>query len=139
MEQKDYFLRYIEQLGKVMAVLMGLRDKGEAGKMLEVINEAYMNLLKVDSEYLKSLSEEVLLKVMIDKKELVSEQLEVAAELLLEEANIHYENNNLKECKGMYKKSLILFNHLHEMDRTFSFERIDKMERIKLLLKGLNR
>ena len=137
MEQKDYFLRYIEQLGKVMAVLMGLRDKGEAGKMLEVINEAYIDLLKFDSEYLKALSENELLEILIDKKDLVREQLEVAAELLLEEANIHYGKNNIKECKSMYKKSLILFIYIHDMDRTFSFERIDKMERIKSILKDL--
>ena len=134
MEQKDYLLRYIEQLGKVLAALFDFKRREEYSEGLDLINETYVEMLKLDSCDLNSIPEKEIIPRLTDKHLLNHEQLEVAAELLKEEGEIYKLKKEYPRAKHRLKRALLLYDYLEKNDKTFSQERIEKVEKIKRLI-----
>ncbi len=134
MEQKDYLLRYIEQLGKVLAALFDFKRREEYSEGLDLINETYVEMLKVDSCDLNSIPEKELISRLTEKHLLNTSQLEAAAELLKEEGEIYKLKNEYPRAKHRLKRALLLYNYLESNDKTFSQERIEKVGKIKRMI-----
>ncbi len=134
MEQKDYLLRYISQLGKVLAALFDFKKREEYSKGLELINETYVEMLKLESCDLNSIPEKEIITRLTDKHLLNQEQLEVTAELLKEEGEFYKLKKEYPRAKHRLKRALLLYNYLETNDKTFSQERIEKVEKIKQMI-----
>ena len=123
-------MRYIEQLGKVLAYLLGFREKGDSKGGLEVIDEALKEMTAMDSAGINAIPEDRLVKELCTERKLLPEQLKFIAELLFREGEFHEMGKHPAEALKRYRKSLLLLQHIDKVERTYSLER---MQRIGLL------
>jgi hypothetical protein len=130
MEQKDYLMRYIEQLGKVLAYLLGFREKGDSKGGLEVIDEALKDMTRMDSAEINAIPEERLVKELCTERKLLPQQVKVIAELLFREGEFLETGKDPEQVLKRYRKSLLLLQYMDEVEKTYSLERI---QRIRLL------
>jgi len=127
MEQKDYLMRYFEQMGIVLAALLGFRKKGDGSGGLEVINEALKEFTNMDSQEINSIPEDHLLDELTSKRNLLPDQIKFIAEMLFQEGEFYGIEN--KPGKGLqsYRKAYLLLRHVDANEQTWSQERTDKM------------
>ena len=94
--QRDYILRLFEQMGQVIAVVIGLKKDGEPSQALQVMSESMQGLVGFNLEDAEKLSAEDLVQmVRISRSghsspgEMVAGQLGVVARILEETAEIY--------------------------------------------------
>jgi len=128
MIQEDYIMRMIEQFVKVLAQIIGLKQKGEFLEAMETVDEAYNSLLRLDrNELLRIPAKELIEKFNHD-------QLSVFADLLFEEGDIKLLQDNENEASDRLKKALEIYEYLNEQQKIYSFDRENKIERIKKII-----
>jgi hypothetical protein len=129
MHQRDYFLKLAQQFAKMLAKIMGLKEQGDILKANEVIEEAYKDLFQLDrNSIVQGDIEQLILKLQNEKK-LSSEQLEILAKLIYEDAELNKESKN-----DLYAKSLYILLYLNLHQKMYSFEREDLIKKINALL-----
>ncbi len=128
MEQKDYLMRYIEQLGKVLAYLLGFREKGDSKGGMEVIDEALKDMVRMDSAEINTIPEKQLVEELCLTRKLLLEQIKFIAELLFREGEFMAMENRRAEAIKRYRKSSLLLRYIDEQEKTYSLERIQRME-----------
>lgn len=131
MPKEDYLLKYLEKLSRVIAAMMGFRDKGFPDDAIRLADETYKELLNFNAEELAIMPVEEFMEI-IRKIGYSSTYLDALAQLAHETADSYkeYEKNELAQC--FYLKSLKLYYLLNEKDKTFSFER-------ELIISGLEK
>ena len=134
MIQKDYIQRMIEQISKVLALLMGMDVPEEK---IKIINEAYEHWLKTNPDYLRKLSPENIVDVLVRGKGYTVEQMEFLAELMAEEGKAEAEKGNTVIAADLWRKCLVLFDYVNEVQQLFSFERMGRIGDIKSRLEKL--
>ena len=126
--QQDYVMRLLEQFSKVLAKIIGLKEKGNNNKAIEIINEAYASLLKTDTLQInKSVTKELIEKFN-------DEQLNIIGDLLFEEGEICLIEGRINDGQLKLKKALELYKYLDEKQRTFSLDRENKIQKIKIFI-----
>lgn len=121
-------MRLLEQFSKVLAKIIGLKEKRNNNKAIEIINEAYASLLKTDNlEINKSVTRELIEKFN-------DEQLNIIGDLLFEEGEICLIEGRISDGQLKLKKALELYQYLDEKQRTFSLDRENKIQKIKIFL-----
>ena len=126
--QQDYLMRLLEQFSKVLAKIIGLKERGNNNKAIEIINETYASLLKTDNlEINKSVTRELIEKFN-------DEQLNIIDDLLFEEGEICLIEGRISDGQLKLKKALELYQYLDEKQRTFSLDRENKIQKIKIFL-----
>jgi hypothetical protein len=131
MFQKDYILRMIEMLGELIRALLGLITRGEydiAGKKL---NEAYLAFLRKDASFFQNIPSDKLTTTLLTDHNYTQGHLEILAGLFYAEAMLREAQGDPSGSLEFYEKSLILFMFTEEAFRTYSADRIDKMEQIR--------
>jgi hypothetical protein len=128
MEQKDYLMRYIEQLGKVLAYLLGFREKGDVRGGMEVIDEALKDMTRMDSAGINAIPEDRLVEELCAERKLLPEQIKFIAELLFHEGEFLEMESDQTEARKRYRKSLLLLKHINQTEKTYSFERMQRMQ-----------
>lgn len=136
MYQKDYILRMIEMLGDLLRAIFRMINKGRIDQAEESIREAYITMLRKDSAFFQQIPAERLTSTLLEDHNYTSAHLEILAELLYAEAELLNAKNESTECHPFYVKSLLLFEFVDDAYRTFSQERLDKMEYIRKRLSG---
>ncbi|MGK0366268.1 MAG: hypothetical protein ACI85O_003341 [Saprospiraceae bacterium] len=134
MIQKDYIQRMIEQISKVLGLLMGMDVPEEK---IKIINEAYAHWLKTNPDYLRKLSPDDIVEVLVRGKGFTVEQMEFLAELMAEEGKAEAENGNTVIAADLWKKTLVLFDYVNDTQQLFSFERMGKIDDIKSRLEEI--
>jgi hypothetical protein len=137
MYQKDYILRLIEEMTKFLAVVFGLMKKGDYQKAAEQLENTYYTLLKEDATFFRQIPEEDLTNELLDKHNYTNGHIEILAELFNAEAELCLAQKDLTSCLTSSRKSLLLFRFIDEEYKTYSQERIDKMESIEERIKTL--
>jgi hypothetical protein len=138
MYQKDYILRMIEMIGDLIAGILGLIRKGDFNKASEEIGKIYHDVLREDSSFFMKIPEENLTHKLLREHNYTNGHLEILAELFNIEAELEFARGNKKESLILFSKSLILFEFIDNEQKTFSFERIKKMELIRERIKELH-
>ncbi len=131
MYQKDYILRMIEMLGELIRAILGLIVKGNFQEAEEKLNEAYLTFLRKDASFFHLIPLEKLTTSLLTEHNYTHGHLEILAELFNAEARLQDARGNLPESLSMYEKSLALFSFADENIRTYSEDRIEKIEKIK--------
>jgi hypothetical protein len=131
MYQKDYILRMIEMLGELIRAIFGLITKGDYGEAEQKLSEAYLTFLRKDASFFHRIPTDKLTTILLEDHNYTQGHLEILAELFHAEASLQDVRGNLTESLEFYEKSLKLFMFTDENFRTYSADRIEKMERIR--------
>lgn len=122
MPKEDYLLKYLEKLSRVIAAMLGFRDKGFPEDSLRLADETYKELLNFDVEELAIMPIEKFVEV-VRKFGYSPTYLDALAQISHETANSFQVQVNPEFAESFYRKSLQLYYLLNEKDKTFSFER----------------
>jgi len=131
MYQKDYILRMIEMLGDLIAGILGLIRKGDFIRASDEIGKLYHDMLREDSAFFMKIPEEELTNKLLKEHNYTSGHLEILAELFNAEAELEFARSKREESLILFRKSLVLFEFIDNEQKTYSLERIKKMENIK--------
>ena len=132
MPKEDYLLKYLEKLSRVIAAMLGLRDKGFPEDALRLADETYKEMLGFDVEELAIMPVEKFVE-LVCKHGYTSSHLEIMARLAHETANAMNTRTDNENSTGFYEKTLQLYYLLNEKDKTFSFEREMIIDELKQL------
>ena len=130
MYQKDYILRMIEMLGQLIAGILGLIKKGNFEQAEDKLENLYYTMLKEDSAFFRDIPIDELTDRLLHGHNYTNGHLEVLAELFNTEAELCLAQGNMAGSLCYSRKSLKLFEFIDKEYKTYSQERIDKMNAI---------
>jgi hypothetical protein len=137
MLQKDYILRMIEMLGDMLAAIFGLIKKGDYTRAGENLSQIYYDMLKQDAAFFRKLPESDLTDKLLNEHNYTNGHLEILAELFNAEAGLSLARGDKEPTLAYSRKALLLFEYIDKAYKTYSQDRIDKIntlrERLKLL------
>ena len=122
MPKEDYLLKYLEKLSRVIAAMLGFRDKGFPEDGLQLADETYREMLDINLEELEIMPVEIFIE-RVRKENYNVTYLQALTQLTNETANTYSALENDKKALNFYSKCLQLYYLLNEKDKTFSFER----------------
>ena len=131
MYQKDYVLRMIAMLMKFIGEVLGLIRKGDLKKASEELEKGYNTFLKEDAVFFRNIPEKELTGRLLREHNYTSGHLEILAELFNTEAELELALGNIRESLVYSGKALLLFEFVDKEQKTYSQERLDKIETIK--------
>lgn len=131
MYQKDYILRMIEMIGKLIAGIIGRIKMGDFETAADQLGDIYYDVLKEDASYFRSLTEEELTLKILQNHNYTNGHLEILAELFNAEAELSVAQGRINEVLEYSMKSLIIFEFVDKQQKTYSLERINKIEAIR--------
>jgi hypothetical protein len=133
MEQKDYLLREVEKIGLVLrAILNGLFGAKEnlaiiINSYFDKTNEELFNELGFDLKYFLILDESANKDYIARFSGINPKNLEMLADIIYQ-----FGINELSDKKNTYwTKALQLYELCSKFDKTFSFDRENKIDKIK--------
>lgn len=121
----------IEMVGQLIAAILGKIKGGDYDKASELLGNLYYDVLREDAAYFRNLTEQDMTKKLLEEHNYTNGHLEILAELFNAEAELSMAKGDNKESIGYSQKSLILFEFIDTEMRTYSLERINKIESIK--------
>jgi len=131
---KDFLTRYFEQLGKVLAALLQMKQEQQWALAMEFVDESTKELLNLDLESLLKIPEEDYAELLVQAYAFNKEQLKAAGDLLFEAGDVKSQSEQPKEAGQYLIRAAQVYKHLQKVDNTFSWERMTKLERIEVLL-----
>jgi hypothetical protein len=113
MPKEDYLLKYLEKLSRVVAVMLGLREKGFPEDALRLADEIYNELLNIDLETLSAMSVEDFDRIA-RKANFNSTYLNALAGLTSETAYCYAAKDDIMKMRLFSEKALLLYLFLNE-------------------------
>lgn len=139
MYQKDYILRMIEMAARMIAALLGLIKKGELVRAGESLSNLYYDVLKEDAAFFRTIPENELTDTLLHKHNYTNGHLEILAWLFDAEAELEMAQGNRAGCREFSGKSLLLLEFIDREMKTYSEERMDKMQKIRERIENLKK
>jgi len=125
MEQRDFFMKQIEQLGqalsKILSDFLGLKSAGKVEQGIQTSYSQFKNNLDIDIEKLISLTKEEL-KKYTQERNLKQEHLEILSDYFKELGDSKMSINK-SEAKTILTKAIELLEIADEISETMSFAR----------------
>jgi len=134
MYQKDFILRMIEMLGDLVKGILGLIKNGKLQQASSALENAFTDFLKEDAAFFRNLPKEKLTEDLINEHNYSNGHLEILAGLFYTEAELKYAEGNYLSSYEAFDKSLLLYNFVENVTKTFSF---DSESRILLINKRI--
>ena len=131
MIQDDYVMRMIRQATMLMGKLLQFKNVGDTNTVLEIIEKAYDELLRIDPELIDNISPEGLLSMLQEKKDWQLVHYSLLANLLYEKALIDQSDGHANEALQKFKKALLLFTFVNEQDTVYDMSRTAKIEALE--------
>ncbi|MFZ0281856.1 MAG: hypothetical protein WAL29_09415 [Bacteroidales bacterium] len=128
MYQKDYILRMISMLMKFLGELSGLIKKGELKEAADMLEKSYNTYLREDAAFFQGIPAKDLAQKLLTEHNYTAGHLEILAELFYAESELRVAGNDKSGCIEFSEKSLILFEFVDNEYKTYSDERLRKME-----------
>jgi hypothetical protein len=138
MENNEKVLKLIDDISKVLALLIELKKHGRFREALENVNNTLLTYFNCDSNFIYSVSEDFFINALKEEKGLTSEELSSLADILLEKGDILYKQNNLKASRRVLRNTLKIYFFLNEEQDFFSFKNMNKMVLINEKLAKIN-
>lgn len=137
MEQRDYIMKEIEALGKMLGTmvkfLLGLKHGTSTAQGIEIVSQTLQSEVDLDLDMLLSIDPDNLIDYLLtNNKGFNEENLNKLAEILFTIA----EYMPVEDPKRFlyYKRSLVIYEYLDKVQKTFSLDRHLRLEQIKNLL-----
>ena len=122
MPKEDYLIKYLEKLSRVVAAMLGLREKGFPEDALRQADETYNELFAFDLEALAVMPVSEF-EELVRRLGYSSAYLDALAKLTVEAVRCFVIRGENLKVRIFSEKALLLYRLLNEKDKTFSFER----------------
>lgn len=116
--ERDYLMRQLKMLFDVIQKILGHRKKGEEGLAQEQINYFY-KCLKIDED-VRSKNIEELINLLVYRKKLTNEHLEMVAIVMKEQGEL---SEKADQKLDFYRKSYFILKKIERESTSFSMER----------------
>ncbi len=130
MSSKDFITRYFEQLGKVLAAILGFRENKEYELAEKAVDQQLHELFHLDNNQILALSTKEIIGLVVSNKSIAFDAERTLAELIYQ-LSLTYdakgETDKAMVCGG---KALAIFQLIDEQCGYFS---LDIQERIASL------
>ncbi len=128
MIKKDYIQRYIDELTKMIAAILQLKQNNEPELANIKIDEFANNFLNVNlNDLIKTNPNQIINGLLTDYKFELT-HFKILEELLYQKYLLTPSNLPLKKC------TLEVLNYLLEIDKDYSFERQNRVQELSKLL-----
>ena len=124
MIRKDYILRYFDELAKVLAVVLQLKNDLKPLEAESQVNDFASNHLGIDLDEITKTESSFLIDYLIQKKSFTMDHFKLLEDLLYHKYLLNTSNIELKKC------TLLIFNYLTEIDTDFSFNRMNRINEL---------
>lgn len=108
MYQRDYLMRQIEQVGRMLAHILGLAKGGRGDEALGMFDEAYKPLIGVGSRVVAVLDDAQLVDLLTSGSSPDLRRVQLAMELLKAEADLYAGAGQPGEAALRYRRALAL-------------------------------
>jgi len=132
--EKDFLMRYLNQLGIVLAKILGLKSKGKFAEANQVINDSMSAFgLKISKEYLR-IDDSIFITEITGSYRLNKDQIKILSELLFEKGDLERLSGEEDSARNYFSKTRILLDYLTGIEKVLSFEREDRIKWINSYL-----
>ncbi|CAA7601336.1 Hypothetical protein DEACI_2002 [Acididesulfobacillus acetoxydans] len=119
-EEKDYFMKIVQQFSTAIGRIMGLKAENKIEESQDVLNETLTNFTGLSREVLEVLPYEILIQKVSGSRRTNTEKCLMLAELLSQQADIYEFEGKMSKAKNLYLKSLnimisVTFDHNDEL------------------------
>jgi hypothetical protein len=128
----------IASLMKFLGEVLGLIKKGDLKKASDQLKEGYKIFLREDSSFFRNIEEEKLTQNLLQEHNYTNGHLEILAELFYAEAELDMAEGEKSDCLEFSRKALILFEFVDDEQKTYSAERLAKMEVLRNRIEELS-
>jgi tetratricopeptide (TPR) repeat protein len=117
MLNSDFILRIVEQFGRELAIIMGLRKRNKYEEALIYIDNLLLQMTGLTSSFINGMSEEMLIKTFSPLGQLNAHACLWTASLLKAEGEVYEDLGNANESYYRFHKALFLLLEviLHEL------------------------
>jgi hypothetical protein len=133
MQQEDYIKRQIDQLGKVLGLLlanlMGLKNQGNPSDSIEISNKILKSELSIDIDGIMVIPNDQFISTLKENRALSNQNLNQLSEILFLLAENAIDNNIRKNT--LYEKCLIILEYIELTENAYSMDRHFKIDLIK--------
>ncbi|UII30860.1 hypothetical protein LVD17_21435 [Fulvivirga ulvae] len=130
MMQRDFILKELEKLSILLAKLMGLKQDGKTAEAEKLINNYFEQTSGIGIDELEALNDSEVTAFLTNTRKLTTIEFKVLAELCFQAAEFTSPSCSLKSI-SLYKKSLVMLEHITAAEKTFDFEREEKVKLIR--------
>jgi tetratricopeptide (TPR) repeat protein len=135
--QRDYLMRQIEQVGQMLAAIMGLAKGGRGDEALGLFDEAYKPLIGVGSRVVAVLDDGQLVAMLTSGSNPDLRRVALALELLKAEADLYAGAGQPGEAALRYRRALALAGCLAArserlLDQRLAGELLERAEELEL-------
>ncbi len=127
--ERDYLMRQLMMLFEVLQMIFRLRRKGDREQALDQVRFFY-EALEIEKKT-EELSIEELLDLLVTKKKLTNEHLEMIAFVMKEQGEMTEDESKKADY---FRKSYFLLEKVERESTTFSMDRLMKLEELKEML-----
>lgn len=131
MLRRDYLVKQLEEFGKAMALLLGLKRDGRMPEFEEELKRLTTKYTGLEISYVEGMPENDLLRILTEDKKLNDEQLKMLADLLYEKAGTYMDESNETSAMSCYRRVLQLYTFL-QANATIPYS-LEVHYRVKLL------
>jgi hypothetical protein len=135
--QKDFILRMVEMVRDLILGILGLIKKGDLHKAEESIDRLYVDFLREDSSFFLSIPAKDITEKLLKDHNYTNGHLEILAELFNIDAELENAKGDKNASLEFSQKSLAIFEFLDNEQKSYSFEKAEKMDVIRRRIKGL--
>lgn len=134
MAQEDRLKKQIEELarvlGKVLTKLMN-RDRGSVSDPIESIAQQVKDEAGLDLKKMMAVPSEELIKTITSDTNLKKDHLEIVADIFFEAGGYYSSQGEEKQGKELYRKAIVLLQHMTVIDKTYNKVREEKIREIE--------
>ena len=136
--RKDFLMREIEKAGKMIAFLLGLREKGDNKAAAEYIDENLIGLLNIDAEQLKQMNDEELI-AHIEAVEMSPVMIECLSELLINQAEMYLEHKQGHAAKKALSNAIVLLDFTSRREKVYSMKRQQRVKELNEIINDIDK
>ena len=133
MLRKDYFVRQLEEFGKVLGVLLFLKKQNDWDKFTEELAKATPKFTSFELEFVEKLNDSEFLSEIIENEKVNLEQKTILANILFEKMDFYAhtvqtdkENETARKCLALYE-----FLHNNQSQNEFNLQTHYRLQFLK--------
>lgn len=138
MERRDYLEKQIEELGRVLAKILGefwgLKNNGQAGRGIEHARQSLNEELDIDLDHLLACDKEKLSEIFSEKTTWNETNLDKLAELFFEIAVTYKEQGDFHRTRIICNRILDIYEYIKLVSNVYSLSRYQKTREIEVMM-----